>query len=250
MKNIAVSSKFKSLYDDYYEGESEWRYLGALDKVNNIVALCCKYPHRTILDIGSGEGSILQRMSDMRFGESLYSLEISKTAVMTINARKIKSLVECRLFDGYDIPYEDGKFDLAVLSHVLEHLEYPRKMLYEASRVARLVFLEVPLEDNLRLKNDYVYDGVGHINIYSPRTIRRLVHTCDLEIISQQISIPSSKVFQYSMGKKVAPIHLALRMLLRYFPSIATKLYTYHCSIVCRGKDTKDTGGRLTRQLP
>lgn len=236
MEDISVSNKLKANYDSYYEGESEWRWLGAIEKVNNIVLLCNKYPHKMILEIGSGEGSILKRLSDLQFGDSLYSLEISETAVETIHQRNIKPLVECKLFDGYNIPYKDNKFDLAILSHVVEHLEYPRKMLYEASRVANYVFVEVPLEDNVRLKKDFVFDRVGHINFYSPKTIRRLVQTCDLEVFSQVITIPSYRVYQYSLGKKAVLIYPPLKLLLRIMPNIATRSFTYHCSLTCKRK--------------
>ena len=62
MKDILLSNKLKTNYDNYYDGESQWRWLGALDKVKNIVDLCSKYPHEKTLEIGSGEGSILKRL--------------------------------------------------------------------------------------------------------------------------------------------------------------------------------------------
>ena len=235
MKDVAISDKLKSLYDSYYdEGESEWRRLCAIDKVNNIIALSNKYPHKTILDIGSGEGSILKRLSDLQFGDALYSIEISKTAVEAIRDRNIKSLIECRLFDGYNIPYEDNKFDLAILSHVVEHLEYPRQMLYEASRVAKYIFVEVPLQDNMRLKRDFTFDKVGHINPYSPKTIRRLIQTCDLEVKSQVITNPSLSIYRYRCGKTAIMRYLPKEIMLRAIPGVATLLWTYHCSLLCR----------------
>lgn len=182
--------------------------------------------------LGNGK---LKRLSHLKFGDSLYSIEISKSAVETICQRNIKSLVSCKLFDGYNIPYEDNKFDLAILSHVVEHLEYPRKMLREAARVANYVFIEVPLEDNFRLKKDFAFDKVGHINFYSQKTIRRLVQTCDLEVLSQVVTNPSYRVYEYQFGKKKGVIiYFLIKSTLRIIPRVATRLLPYHCSLICR----------------
>ncbi|MCL4300764.1 MAG: methyltransferase domain-containing protein [Anaerolineae bacterium] len=231
---LSVSAKLKTNYEDFYEGESEWRRLGAVDKAKNIVSLCTSYPHRTILEIGAGEGAILQRLSDLGFGEALYGLEISASGVKAISQRSIKALIECRLFDGYTIPYDDKKFDLAVLSHVVEHLEYPRRLLYEASRVAHFVFVEVPLEDNLRLKKDFVFDHVGHINFYSPKTIRQLVQSCDLEVLSQVVLHASYPLYQYQYGSKAWSRYVPKELLLRLAPQLAPFVWTYHSAMVCQ----------------
>jgi ubiquinone/menaquinone biosynthesis C-methylase UbiE len=239
--DLAVSTKLKENYDAYYDGESEWRALGAIDKAANIVDLCSSIPHGRILDIGSGEGAILKRLSDVRFGEILYSLEISQSAVTTIGQRAIPGLKECRLFDGYHIPYCDRQFDLAILSHVLEHVEHPRKLLQEASRVADCVFIEVPLEDTVRMKPDYVFDSVGHINFYSSKTIRRLIQTCGLEILCQMTTHPSRPMYEYLSGRKGILKHAIKEVLLRTSEHVACRLFTYHSSIVCtelRGEGT------------
>jgi ubiquinone/menaquinone biosynthesis C-methylase UbiE len=240
IKDISISDKLKAIYDKYYEeeeGESEWHWLGAIDKTNNIVDLCKQVSPKTILEIGSGDGSILKRLSDLQFGDALYSIEISRTAVEIIRKREIKSLIECKLFDGYNIPYEDNKFDLAILSHVVEHLEYPRKMLYETGRVAKYIFVEVPLEDNIRLKKNFTFDNkTGHINFYSPKTIRILVQTCDLEVLSQVVTNSSYRIYEYRFCQKGVIRYLLKELMLRTMPSVATVLWTYHCSLLCRRK--------------
>lgn len=223
MKDIAASDRLKNNYEDYYEsGDSEWRGLGAVDKCANIVSLCRDLPHAAILEIGAGEGAILKRLSDLGFGEKLHALEISPSGVEAIRSRGIPNLAECLLFDGYELPYDDSKFDLAVLSHVIEHVEYPRKLLYEAARVARHVFVEVPLEDTLRLKPDFVFDRVGHINFYSPVTFRRLVQTCNLEVLKQTVTNPSKAVHRYRYGWKGT---------VNYY---IKEFFVYHSSLICR----------------
>ncbi len=237
MKNSVMSDMLKNNYKNYYkEGALAWRAIGAVKKVENIIGLCENYPHRSILEIGAGEGAILKQLDEKRFGEELFALEISSTGVEAIKNKHIPRLTECRLFDGYDIPYADQQFDLAVLSHVLEHVEFPRKLLYEASRVARYIFIEVPLEDNLRLKNDFIFDEVGHINFYSPKTFRRLIQTCNLEVLKQTITNQSKAAIIYQYGKKGLPKYYIKEYLLKALPGIASKLFTYHSSIVCRPK--------------
>lgn len=235
MKTVTTSDQLKRNYQDYYQAEDpQWRKLGAIDKAANITGLCRDLPHDAVLEIGAGEGSILARLSELGFGAELYALEISSSGVEAIQQRGIPRLAECLLFDGYEIPYGDRRFDLAILSHVLEHVEYPRKLLYEAARVARHVFVEVPLEDTLRLKKDYIPDRVGHINSYSPNTIRRLVQTCGLRVLKQSVTNPSKAVHRYRVGSKGVLNYYVKEFLLKLVPGVATRLFTYHCSIVCQ----------------
>jgi ubiquinone/menaquinone biosynthesis C-methylase UbiE len=234
MAEMTVSAKLKENYDSYYQGESEWRALGAMAKADNIVQLCDKAPHDDILEIGSGEGAILKRLSDLNFGENLYSIEISQSAVATIRRRNIPRVRECRIFDGYHIPYSDRAFELAVLSHVLEHAEHPRMLLYEASRVAEYVFIEVPLEDTVRLKRDFVLDHTGHINFYSWKTIRSLVQSCGMQVMSQAVTNLSLSIYKYDSGKKGILKYGVKEFLHWASPGLARKLFTYHCSLICR----------------
>lgn len=232
---IEVNDHLKRNYERAYaEGGSEWRRVGALGKVDNIVALCSRLPHDSALEIGAGEGAILERLSELKFCSALHALEISPSGVETIENKAIPGLVECALFDGYQIPYEDGAFDVAILSHVLEHVEYPRKLLYEASRVAEYVCVEVPLEDTWRLSRDFELDPVGHINFYSIKTFRRLVQSCNLEILGQLVTNPAVEVFLHRDRRFGLLKYLIKEGLLRVSPRLATRLFTYHLAVVCR----------------
>lgn len=242
MNEVSTSIHFQLNYEDYYEkGDSEWRWLGAIDKAYNIQTLCKDLHINSVIEIGAGEGSILKRLSDMMFAQELYALEISPTGVTAIKNKNIPHLKESRLFDGYNIPYDDKSFDLAVLSHVVEHVEFPRKLLYEAKRIANYVFVEVPLEDNMRLQRDFVFDRVGHINFFSPKTIRRLIQTCNLKIIKQQTLNPSKGVYTFKKGKKGLINFYIKKYLLLFFPIIATEFFTYHSSIICEEHNVSKT---------
>lgn len=237
MAELKVSDYLVKNYDGYYEqGDSEWHRIIAIDKAENIISLSKKYAHDSIIEIGVGEGSILKRLSDLGFGKKLYGLEISASGIEATQKKKIESLVECKVFDGYNIPYEDNKFDLAVFSTVVEHLEYPRRLIYEASRIAKYIFVEVELLDTIRLSRDFVFDRAGRINFYSPKTIRRLIQTCGLEVLEQKTTNPSLKVHSYRLGKKARIIYLFKNALLKTLPRFAPIVFTYHSSLICRKK--------------
>jgi SAM-dependent methyltransferase len=230
-----VSEYLIENYQNYYEdSDKEWRRLGALDKSNNILDLCSDIPHNKILEIGAGDGAILQQLAEKKFGKELFALEIVDNAVNRILSLGISSLVECKLFNGYSIPYEDNTFDLVILSHVIEHLEFPRQLLYEVQRTAKHVFIEVPLEDTIRLPKDYKFTSTGHINSYSYKTFRRLVQSSNLEVIQQKTINPSKEVLLYKYGKKGYPQYYLREISLGLVPKIARKIFTYHSSILCK----------------
>ncbi len=238
MNELKISAHLQRNYEDYYEeGVSEWRWLGAIDKAHNIQILCRDLSINSVIEIGAGEGSILKRLSDLDFAQELYALEISPTGIEAIKNRNIPRLKECSLFDGCNIPYDNKKFDLAVLSHVIEHVEYPRTLLYEAKRIAEYVFVEVPVEDTMRLSRDFVFDRVGHINVYSHKTIRRLIQTCNLKVLNQQITNPSKDTYTFYGGKRGLVKFYIKEYLLRSFPLLATEIFNYHSSIICEDSD-------------
>jgi SAM-dependent methyltransferase len=230
-----VSDALKRHYDSYYgEGASEWRRAGAIAKAENVIALCSALPHASVLEIGAGEGALLARLAERRFGERLHAAEISESGLRAIRARGIAGLVEARFFDGATLPWREHEFDLAILSHVLEHAEHPRQLLAEASRVARTVFVEVPLEDTWRLPRHYRPDSLGHINFFRAKSLRRFVQTCGLEVLGERVEVPAREAYRLRARLLGAAKFLAKRLALLAVPWLATRLLTYHGALVCR----------------
>jgi hypothetical protein len=247
MSRVELHSNASKQYENYYTGGvSEWRRLGALDKAANIVTLCGHLSLKSILEIGAGDGSILSQLSGLGVGQELHAVEISTSGVDVIKNRNIPRLVQCMLFDGYHLPYAAGRFDLAILSHVVEHAEHPRQLLYEAGRVARYVFVEVPTEDISRRSKDYVAEGVGHINFFSPRTIRWLVQSSGLRVLRQITTNPSKEIWPRSRSHGWAR-YLLKQTLLRWTRR-SWRLGTscYHESLLATGltppPDTEASG--------
>jgi SAM-dependent methyltransferase len=233
-----VQERVSAQYQHYYaDGPSEWRRLGALDKAANIIALCAGLPVKSVVEIGAGDGSVLARLSELGFGETLHAVEISSSGVEVIRQRAIPRLVRCDLFDGSRIPHDSGRFDLAVLSHVIEHVEHPRQLLYEAARIARWVFVEVPTEDMSRRAADYVPDAVGHINFFSPRTIRWLLQSSGLTVLRQKTTNPSKGTYVHAAGRKGVLQFYVKDWLLGLAPGFATRHFCYHEALLATASE-------------
>jgi SAM-dependent methyltransferase len=234
--SLSVSKLLTENYANYYGHDaelSEWRRRGAIDKCANIIRLCSGSDHKEVLEIGCGDGAILDLLSSTGFSAHLTGLEISTSGVRAVQEKKIPG-TSVELFDGYDLRFADSQFSLAILSHVIEHAEHPRRLLQEAARVARRVFVEVPLEDNLRLSSDFVFDQVGHINFYNVKTIRRLVQSCGMAILGAHISHGPLSTYVYRKGRLPgAAAYVIKEAMLKIRPTLAAKIITYNYALVC-----------------
>ena len=198
---FSVSDDVLRKYEGQYsESILDWRDLGGLYKAEHIIELCQRQgiKPKKVLEVGAGEGSILRHLNEANFAEEFYAIDISQTGVEFIKRREFSHLKEARTFDGYTIPYEDKSFDLVILSHVLEHVEYERRVLREIKRVGDLHAIEVPLDFGVDVDERWkVYTGYGHINIYNPALLRFLLKSEGFEILDEVLDIQGEKVLEY-----------------------------------------------------
>ncbi|QPH38162.1 class I SAM-dependent methyltransferase [Pedobacter endophyticus] len=201
-----LSEEVKTAYDNFYaDNDVAWRMLGAKYKAQNIVDVCTEIKPKKVLEVGAGDGSILHFLNEWNFAPELYALEIAQSGVDIINERKLTSLKDAQTFDGYTIPYEDDSIDLIILAHVLEHVEHERILLRELKRVARYIVVEVPKDYrygvDTRIKHFLNY---GHINMYTPTSLRFLLQSEGLEILKDKVSLtaPETTRFNEFVNKK------------------------------------------------
>jgi len=202
---MSVSTQVHQAYEKQYENNQKaWREIGAQQKALNIIELTDGLPFKKVLEVGAGDGSILQVLSKHNFAEALYAVEISSSALQQIHQRNLPQLRQATLFDGYTLPFEDQEFDLVILSHVLEHVEFERKLLRELLRVAKYQIIEVPKDYRFGVdKKVSHFLSYGHINMYTPSSLRFLLQSEGYTIVKQKIATYSQKTYQYmSAGAK------------------------------------------------
>lgn len=195
-----LSKEVQTAYDNFYtNNDVAWRMLGAKYKAQNIVDVCQQIKPNTVLEVGAGDGSILHYLNEWNFAPELFALEIAQSGVDIIKNRKLANLKDVQTFDGYKIPYEDNSFDLIILAHVLEHVEHERILIRELKRVARYIVIEVPKDYrygvDTRMKHFLDY---GHINMYTPTSLRFLLQSEGLEILNDKVSLTAPETTKFN----------------------------------------------------
>ena len=199
-KEDIISSGLKTSYDNFYVGKDErWRLLSAKFKALNIIEVCNHKKFTKVLEVGAGDGSILKYLDEANFCAEVHAIEISQSGVDQIEKKKISNLKSVQVFDGYRIPFEDNEFDLVILSHVLEHVEFERMLLRETKRVSEYVVIEVPRDYRYgvdqKMKHFLSY---GHINVYTPTSLRFLLQSEGFEVLADKISLIEPEVTKFN----------------------------------------------------
>jgi SAM-dependent methyltransferase len=177
---------------DHDEGMKmgRWRALGARSKAAHARSLCSRagVVPESIVEIGCGAGSLLLELAAVWPSARFDGFELSPPAIEIARGRGIPRVGRLEAYDGAVVPAEVGAYDLAVLSHVLEHVPDPAPLLAEAARVARFVLVEVPLEGNLsasRPAKRAEAARIGHLHAFDRAAVRALVAGAGLRTIAE-----------------------------------------------------------------
>lgn len=233
------------LYADYYasDRERQWYEVCAIEKARNFVEFCASLRPGSVLDVGAGSGAVLERYVRAGVGTRVCAVEISESGLAELEKRRaallaegVQSFAEAKRFDGLSIPYADDSFDLAILSHVLEHVEHPRALLHEIRRVARRVYVEVPLEAcslKRNLRGDWVMDSTGHINYFNLHTLRRMMQTAGWRVLREGVSVQNKEPYVFMSGTKGLAQWAIKRAMMVVSPVLSQSLFVFHAGILC-----------------
>lgn len=203
----------REFYERFYTGASQilqdWRRLGAIDKSQSVLQLTAGLDISRVIDVGAGTGALLELLIPARPNWSFVAVEIAGSAVDLITRLQLPRLEAC-LFDGIHLSYGDEAFDLAILSHVIEHLEEPSALIQEAARVARWVCIEVPVEGTPALNAIWwvrqmfgkrrASNDVGHIRFFSRFDWNRMFELNGLTITQSRQYTVTKEVLTFGLG--------------------------------------------------
>lgn len=189
------SAELRDVYEDQYSAKGAdaarygaWRALCAEGKADHVATLAAGLEDRprSLVEVGCGDGGLLEALASRGLADSLHGFDISERAVQIASGRPAIEHVE--RFDGTSLPAADAAYDLGVLSHVLEHVPDPVPLLRETARVCRAVVVEVPLEHNRSASRPAARRGreaIGHLHRFSRAQVHRLASEAGLQVAGE-----------------------------------------------------------------
>lgn len=169
--NFFYSNFCRSSLDD--DAKAELRAMGELFTDAQLRFLAPHLPDSIpcALDYGGGVGAMTDRLRTI--ADEVWSSELDETSIEnSIHETGVKFATDSEL-DGEAFI---GKFDLIILSNVLEHMRNPLKQIARFSRLCRpggLFFIEVPFED--RFVEKMGNHMPQHILFFNPDTLKQAI---------------------------------------------------------------------------
>ncbi len=151
------------------------RSLHAPDEIveAEIVAALHERPYRSVLDLGTGTGRMLEVLADHADVERAVGLDSSHSMLAVARANLERAFldragargVDLRQGDVYSPPFERDSFDLVVLHQVLHFLDDPARAVREAARLlapgGRLVIVDFAPHALEFLRTEHAHRRLG-----------------------------------------------------------------------------------------
>lgn len=147
---------------------------------------------RKYLDFGCGDGVALRQNLEIRPDLKFFCLDIQDFS------KELPKDISFIVYDGINIPYKEGSFEIITVNHILEHVPNPIMLLSELERIMQVggrIFIEVPNERSLWGKPGgrfggtvHFQDDPTHITPYSKRDLNELCKKTRFKVIKIGIS--------------------------------------------------------------
>lgn len=234
---------YERVYSDHDERNQRWKELLAEANIGPLEQMLrhADVAPQTVIDVGCGDGSILEQMSRRGIGTQFIGYEIAPAAVSYVRSRNIPGLEAVHVFDGSSVPEADDSFDLGLLHFVIDQAITPDELLRELRRVARHVLVSVMLDDTARTRGRLQHGEsgrFGRIQMYNRDSIRAQLQQSGLRIVADDIRPPSMPVAVFwaagAVDKSRAYALAAARIgLHRLAPRRAQRLFGHAYRAIC-----------------
>lgn len=176
----AWSKSFDHGFYDYYRRRLDWSFdevylpLNVTSAQQTIERLERLVDGKRLLDVGCGEG--LYVLAATRRGWSATGIDLAEPAIAVARRHG----VNCETRDFFDETLSAERFDVVVMSELIEHVPKPQRFLTRARELLApggTVYVTTPNFDSIGrrvLSAEWNVIGPGHISYFTPATLRSI----------------------------------------------------------------------------
>ncbi len=172
-------------------------------------ALCCEVVDGLkVLDIGSGTGYGSAMLS--KRATSVVAVDVDPKAVSAAKRRFKRANLTFAIADCYDLPFDDGSFDVVVANEMIEHIESHSALLKEITRVLVPDGIALISTPNKPIYNRYKTPNPFHISEMDIPEFQLLLdrHFQKTRLIGQRMALVSAS-FELDQNDLGANLHTA-----------------------------------------
>lgn len=174
-------------YEKYWEkGRPEWTNC----EIENLIKIIKPFIRGKVLDVGCGEGTVTNSISQLDYVDEIFGIDISKTAINL--AKKKYSNISFKISEAEKIPYKDNSFKTVLLIEVLEHILDIEGLFIELNRVLELEgYIVITTTDYNFLKKilialiweKYFYATNPHIKFLTKESLKKLLEFYGFKVV-------------------------------------------------------------------
>ena len=154
-----------------------------------------------VFDLGCKYGEISNFISEK--AKHVTAVDNNRDSIKIAKNRYNRSNLTFEFGDAYDyLSNQDLKFDILILSHILEHLDNPKQFLVKFKHFFKSIYIEVPDFDRnylskYRLDNNInlIYSDNDHVTEFDRTELSSLIAECGLKILKEEYRFGVQKLW-------------------------------------------------------
>ncbi|MEP7169084.1 MAG: class I SAM-dependent methyltransferase [Bacteroidota bacterium] len=155
----------------------------------------------SVLDLGCNYGAMSDYLADK--ARHVTGVDYNESAILTAKNKYKKENLEFVYDEALSyLAKNENKFNVLILSHILEHLDDPVSFLESFKKYFQKIYIELPDFDSTYLNQyrkdlnvDLIYTDIDHINEFDRYELMQLINRCGLKIIRSEYIFGVQKIW-------------------------------------------------------
>lgn len=163
-----------------------------LRNYSNAYILNLLKPTDRVLDLGCHAGQITAILAEK--AQEVVGIDYDETAIST--AKKLHQKPNLTFIHDDVVNYlqhNERQFDVLILSHILEHLDNPEKIVLACKPYVNYIFIELPDFDKSYLNHyrqdlnrNLIYSDADHVSEFDRLEIKQLIQNCGFTVLESE----------------------------------------------------------------